>query len=298
LQAPVDVIRSASLLIENEKAEAAIKELADFLLDRDNPHVWMKLAHAYQIVGEELVARAIFRNVILRIGDPHIVDVIAARIPYCKPVVVKDLKTIYFNIPKCGSSSLKDAFILATGGDRKGETSHFHISHLTEVVPFQKIDNDYSDFKSIAIVREPQARLRSYWNKNIRDGSLRNEAGGRETYYGLSTSPDYERFLRDFRRYRSVFRDFRHHTDSIVGYLGRSPNRIKNIFDISETAKAMAMIENFSGVKLPEIRNMRSGIPFSDLTPKARELEQEILSAFYADEIDLYFKNRVTETAD
>lgn len=298
MRAPVDVIRSASLLISEEKVKDAIKELSEFLLDRDNPQVWMKLAHAYQIVGEELVARAIFRNVILRLGDPHIVDVIAARIPCCKPVVVKELKTLYFNIPKCGSSSLKDAFILATGGERKGETSHFHISHLTEIVPFQKIDSDYSDYHSMAIVRDPQARLRSYWNKNIRDGSLRNEAGGRKTYYGLTTSPNYEQFLRDFHSYRNVFRDFRHHTDSIVGYLGRSPNRIKNIFDISETAKAMAMIEDLSGVKLPEIHNMQSGLPFSDLTPEALDLEQEILSTFYADEIGLYFKNRITEKAD
>jgi hypothetical protein len=235
--------------------------------------------------------------VILRINDPHIVDVIVARIPYCKPVVVKELKALYFNVPKCGSSSMKDAFILATGGERKGEKSHFHISHMTEVVPFQKIDSDYSSFTSMAIVREPQSRLRSYWNKNIRDGSLRNEAKGRDTYYGLATFPDYGRFLRDFRRYRSVFRDFRHHTDSLVGYLGRSPGRVKNIFDISETAKAMAMIEKLSGVKLPDIRNMRSGLPFNDLTTKARDLEQEILSSFYADEIDLYFKNGIIETA-
>lgn len=277
-------------MIQEEDAEGAVKRLCGFLNDRDNVHVWLKLAYAYQVLGEVTAARAILRNVVLKKSEPHIVDIVAARIPFAKPIVVDDFKLLYYSIPKCGSSSIKDALIFATGGELRGETSHFHISHMAKVLSFKNIDDKYADYESIAVIRHPRARLRSYWNKNIRDGSLEREAGNKRTFYGLSTSPNYDDILSDFHNYRNVFRDFRHHTDTIVGYLGRNPSRVRNIFDISQLPSTMNLIETVSGRKIPTIRNMRSERLFGEIPSSTAGQEAEILDSFYAEELNLYFK--------
>ena len=95
----VEVLKQANSLISAEDAEGALRLLIAFLDDRDNPEVWMKLARVYLLLGNVVVARAIYRNVVLKTPDPHIMNIIAAKIPYCKVLVLDELRIIYFNIP-------------------------------------------------------------------------------------------------------------------------------------------------------------------------------------------------------
>lgn len=283
----IETLKQADDFLQKEQAEQAVSILTSFLSSRDNIYVWMKLARAYQILGEELVARAIFRNVILKFPAPHIMNIIAARIPYGKPLVLDAARIIYFNIPKCGSSSLKDAILIANGEKPKQEASHFHASKYEKVLSFDTIDREYADYTSIAILRHPKKRLRSYWTKNVSIlKSLVNEAGGRTSYYGLSTEPSYDEILHNFNRYRQIFLDFRHHTDSIVGYVGQKPDRIKHIFDISQTNEALRLISQRTHTEIPIIRNMESSKNNSE--PTNFEFEQSVISSFYKKEIDIF----------
>ena len=233
------------------------------------------------MVGEEINAIAILRNIIPKSKNPHIVDIIAARIPYCKPIILDSCKLAYYNIPKCGSSSIKDAILIAAGRSPKKETSHFHVAEFETFLSFRDIDEKYSEYSSFAIIRSPAERLRSYWQKNVVESqSLFREARGQSKFYGLDTLPSYGVMLRNFFRYRQVFIDFRHHTDSIVGYLGNTLNRIEHVFNVSDTSAALTLIGNASGVEIPFLHNMRSNQPVA-INSHDMVLEDEIVASAY-----------------
>ena len=280
-----NILKRADDFVLEQKAEAAKTLLVDFLADRDHPGVWQKLARVYQILGDEAAAMAIFRNILPKSKNPHIVDIIAARMPYGKPIALHSCKLLYYNIPKCGSSSLKDAILIAAGRTPKKESSHFHVADFEMFLPFSEIDSKYGDYTSIAIIRPPAKRLRSYWRKNVFEStSLLKEARGASTFYGLNTRPLYSDIVVNFKRYRQVFRDFRHHTDSIMGYIGISSSRVKHILDVEEVDAALKIIGDVSGASIPTLHNMQSSVQL-DIKPKEKELESQLISSFYSQEV-------------
>ncbi|MEH6721691.1 MAG: sulfotransferase family 2 domain-containing protein [Aurantimonas endophytica] len=287
---PVETLRQADNLIEDERVEDAISLLKQFLNDRDNPHIWWKLARALTIVGEEILARSILRNVILKLPDPHILDIIAARIPVGRPHVFDDLKMIYFSIPKCGSSTIKDAFLISRGEEPRGEISHQHTHPFTKVLAFAEVYSRFSSYHIFTVVRPPRARLRSYWTKNVREAqSLKEEANGKDTFYGLRTVPSYAEVVENFHRYRSVFRDFRHHTDSLIGFTGADISGLSRIYGMSEINEAIAEIADRSKIAIPEIQNMKSERSSFALDTRAEQLEADVISGFYETETQTFF---------
>ena len=283
-------MQAANTLIRNEKAEDARHVLGDFLEDNDHPDVWMKLAKVYRMMGETVVARSIYRNVIHKVAHPHVMEVITARIPATKALVLQDAKIIYVNIPKCGSSSIKDAVLFATKRELRRETSHFHVREYEKILPFGSLTGEYADFTKFAVIRPPRARLRSYFTKNITEaGSLVAEANGRETYYGLETRPSYGTVLANFAQYRCIFDDFRHHTDSIVGYLGQDRGRYTHLFAITETQKAIALFEGLCGGEMPVIHNMKSENQDPTFSVADVEREAALVDSVYKRELEVFF---------
>ncbi len=285
-----ELLKQASALIADEKADQARGLLSQFLEDHDRPDVWLKLAKTYRLLGDRLAARAILRNIVLKFGEPHIMDIIAARIPHTKAIVQDNLKLVYINIPKCGSSTLKDAVLVANQRELRGETSHFHVREFEKIIPFSALDGVYAGHTKLAVIRPPRDRLRSYFTKNVVEAeSLVREAKGKETFYGLSTLPSYDAIVANFSAYRNIFDDFRHHTDSIVGYLGQEKKRYTHIFDISETSQAIALLKELTGADIPVIHNMKSKNPDQHLQQIDLDQEAALIDSFYDREIQLYF---------
>ena len=283
-------LEHANTLIAEEKAEEAKAILASFLDEHDHPVVWARLAWVYRILGEPLSARAILRNVVLKLSDPHIMDIIAAKVPYTKLLALDNVKVIYVNIPKCGSSSIKDAVLVANQRDLRGETSHYHVKEFEKVVPFVSLENEYSSYTKFTVIRPPRDRLRSYFLRNITEAnSLAKEAHGRASFYGLDTRPTYETLLKKFALYRNVFNDVRHHTDTTVGYLGLDKSRYTHIFGISETKNAIALLEELSGAEIPAIHNMRSKEDGESFSKVNTDFEAELIATVYKQEIERYF---------
>jgi hypothetical protein len=286
---PIETLKEADFLLESEKAEEASALLASFLEEHDHPGVWLKLAKARRLLNDNVMSRAILRNLVLKVREPHIMDIIAARIPYTKVLVLEKFNIAYVNIPKCGSSSVKDAILFAHEKEMRRETSHYHVREFERVVPFSELTGIYSAYRKFAITRHPRDRLRSYYSKNIAEAkSLVREAKGRRHYFGLETVPTYKSFLRDFNRYRNVFDDFRHHTDNVVGYLGLDKKRYTHIFDVADTQKAIDLF-SVHGVEMPVIHNMRtehSALRAEDIDV---DRETELLESFYKKELEIYF---------
>ncbi|MCB8884129.1 sulfotransferase family 2 domain-containing protein [Acidisoma cellulosilytica] len=284
------ILEESSKAIANENVEKALGLLRSYLEVQDHPDVWLKLAKAYRITGDELIARSMMRNVILRLNRPHIMDIITAKIPYTKLLVLENLKLVYVNIPKCGSSSVKDAILVASNKQRRLEASHFHVQEFEKIVPFQDLDGKYKNYTKIAITRHPLDRLRSYFRKNVREAqSLVREAQGKNTYYGLNTNPEYAEIVSNFQDYRRIFDDFRHHTDSMVGYLGLSKSRYTSLFDVSKTKEAIGLLKNLTGEDIPDIHNMRSEQSALPITKEDENLEKQLVDSFYKRELNVYF---------
>jgi hypothetical protein len=92
--------------------------------------------------------------------------------------------------------------------------------------------------------------------------------------------------MEKFHRYRQVFVDFRHHTDTIVGYIGRSTERIHHVFDVSEVNAALKVIHDVSGVQIPDLHNMRSQAQL-EVGPEEKEREAQLVASFYEQETKL-----------
>ncbi|MCE7029367.1 sulfotransferase family 2 domain-containing protein [Jiella avicenniae] len=281
-----EVMKTADRLVfQNQNPIAAIKLLESFLQGTDEITAWWKLARILTMVGEEIYARSILRNTVLRMPEPHVLDIIAARIPVGRPLVFEESRLVYFGIPKSGSSTIKDALLIAHGEEGRGELSHSHTRKWGRTVPFGELETKYTDYFSFTVVRDPISRLRSYWAKNIYEAhSLRAESRGRDYFFGLSTMPDYEEILMNFRRYRAVFRDFQHHTDAIPGFIGRKPDRLTKMYGMSEVGDAVVEIEARTGAKVKLAQSMKSGHK-PKISDKARILEENILTSFYAEEL-------------
>jgi hypothetical protein len=286
----VGVLRQANTLITGEKAEEAKTVLCRFLDERDDPAVWARLAWVYRLLGEPLATRAILRNVVMKLNHPHIMDIIAARIPQTKVIVLDSAKVLYVNIPKCGSSSLKDAVLLANQRDPRGGTSHYHVKEFERVIPFSALNGEYGDYTKFTVTRHPRDRLRSYYTKNVSQSrSLMKEVGGRSSFYGLDTLPSYDTVLQNFDRYRNAFDDFRHHTDTTTGYLGMDKSRFSHIFDISEMPSAIELLQTLTKTEIPAIHNMRSSEDETLFKSFDVELESEIITSHYRKELEIYF---------
>ena len=286
----VNVIKHANALIADEKAEDAKAVLCSFLDEHDHPVAWARLAWVYRVLGDPLAARAILRNVVLKLPHPHIMDIIAAKVPYTKVIVLDKIKAVYINIPKCGSSSIKDAVLLANQRELRGETSHYHVREFEKVIPFSALDGEYNGFTKFTVVRPPRDRLRSYFSKNISEShSLVKEAGGRSSFYGLDTLPSYDTLLKRFSEYRNVFDDFRHHTDTTIGYLGLEKSRYTNIFNVSETKEAIELLERLAESDMPVIHNMRSKAGETSFDHIDADREAELIDSTYKKEIKVYF---------
>jgi Sulfotransferase family len=224
------VCQEADILCEAGDLSSAKKALEEFLAERDNPVVWKKYAYVLLRVGEPIAARAVMRSVVQRQGDAHIVDLILAAVPRVKPLIDDTHRIMYFGIPKCGSSSLKDVFVHLRQGELKGGRSHAHTHDMLTAVPLADLTTKYSDYFKVAVVRHPVARLRSFYRRNIVEvGALRKEANGKAERDGLAAAPSYDEVLDRFAGYRASFRGFRHHTDSLIGFLGRDPDRFNMI---------------------------------------------------------------------
>lgn len=281
------VLKSASHLIAEGRAEAArglLEEALAGLHGDEGAAVWLKYAHVLRLGGEEDRARDILAANVLKTRRPHVLDLIDAGIAVCKPMVFGPDPMTYFAVPKCGSSTFKIAILRKMGVEGRIVSPHVAAAGFERIMGFADFDRNFADSLSFLLIRHPRLRLRSYWLKNIgEEGSLAKEAQGKPSFYDLATRPDYNDMLRNFARYRQVFRDFRHHTNAILAFVGAA-SRARRVFDITELDDAVAALGVSAGFEAARDSRMQAKQRF-DAADADAGLEAEVLKQYYADDI-------------
>lgn len=283
----MQALDAASALVASERDDEVRTTLEPLLVRHNDPRLWIAYAQALRLGGEDGRANDILHENILKVPSPHIADIIEAGLPYCKPVIFGTPPMAYFAVPKCASSSLKAAIAAMTGVNGDIAYPHRTVAALERLMSFEEFDREFSGAESLLVIRHPRDRLRSYWQKNIaEEGSLATEAQGRATFYGLETRPTYNHMLRQFRRYRQVFRDFRHHSNAITGFVGQR-ERVRHVFTMDGVDGALALIGPLSQFA-PLTSKMRPKQRFDEAHADVA-LEDSVIGEFYGPELAAFF---------
>jgi hypothetical protein len=283
------------ILLENinyQKASGNISEACriaeKFLLTNDNYDVWRTYAWLLIQSNQSVNAISVYRNLIKfprRLSDWEIAE---ARTIFSKFVLDEKHKIVYMHIPKCGSSTIKDLIYYIHTGNLSKEFSHSLIENFYIVINRNHLLNDeYKNWDRILVVRDPIKRLRSYYAKNIMtENSLVKECNGLTEYMGLKTRPSYSEILLRFFEYRAMFKDFRHHTNSVTSYAGNNPDIYTKIMGINEINNFIRKCSEKYNIHIPSIENMKNSNEIN--ISNSDKMEEEMIANFYNLDYKIY----------
>lgn len=237
--------------------------------------------------ASEIAAKAIFKSLHHDGAQIHVTNLIYAGLPATRALVEPKKKLLFIPIPKCGSSSVKNYFTEALFGKTYGETVHFQHPELYRTITPEDLKTTYADYYSFSVVRDPVSRLVSYYMRNVFNRSLRREAHQEESFMDIPTQPGPFQFVLFFHQYRQLFKDFRHHTDPIDGFLGPFHKSLSRIYQMSELPELQARLSEAYG---REISDDRSMVSRDDKARKERCQQLfEKLRPWYQDDDSKYF---------
>ena len=241
----------------------------------------------YVSSGQRVAAENIFKAMHAEGERIHVTNLIYAGIAATRALVDDDKKILFIAIPKCGSSTVKNYFTKAIYGHGYKETVHFQHPELYRIVTAEEMRTTYKDYFRFSIIRDPLDRLVSYFAGNVTRLSLRNEAMARLEFMGLPTKPGPRQFAMSFHQYRQFFKDFRHHTDPIHGYLDPFRRVLDKIYGMDELPKIRKTLSDRYDCALEDDRSMVSKPEEQDKKVCAQAVK--ILKDWYGRDYTAYF---------
>ncbi len=277
-----------TLLFREESTYHALElALENYEISTSN-NMLMLMADLYVVDGQRTVAENIFKSLHYQGVKLHVTNLIYAGIDATVALVDDKQKLLFIPIPKCGSSTVKNYFTTAIHGDYLGERVHFAYPELYRVVSTADLATKYADYYKFSVVRDPIKRVVSYFTHNVDDGSLAQEAFGVNNAFGCPTRPGPFQVRQNFERYIQIFKDFRHHTDPIGGYLNPFKGQMDKIYQMSELDELRLMLSDKYNCKLTDERAMVSKSD-RDLVKKCNKVFSS-LREFYEDDYKTYIK--------
>lgn len=204
-----------------------------------------------------------------------------------------DLKLAYFPVPKVACTSLKLFFFEFENGfpfkDFYISGKHFHIH---EFWPSRKFENyDHSSiqrFNKFCVVRDPVERVIScYYNRVLfHDEISPDHIAKSKSAIGLKPRPTLSEFIERFDKYRDAIPSIKHHTDSLVHYLGRSPEFYDQIYNMKDiTIFVSDLCSNYNkNIKLSFAQKTNKKMSANELHSKLVKKIQQ----FYQEDYDVY----------
>lgn len=282
-----DALQRADALFMAEMANEALALLEQQLkVSPKNTWISWKIGRFAGCMGDEARYSEIMRSIPLNFPGLQGFDLCAAKRDAVRVMDVMDLSLIYIPTPKCGSTSIKNRIAHKFGEAAENSSIHFTANSKMKNVSWAELTQLSNTRKLFGIYRPFQARLRSYYQTNIRKhGSLVLESGNRDAFYGLNCRPTYLETLNNFDRYRQIFRDFRAHTDNLTAYFPEQLEMIK-VFNLKDMNAAI----DYAGLekaKLSSSQELRGDS--GAFTPSDQEivLERQLAERLYQSELTI-----------
>lgn len=266
----LDTLKTARNLYENEGATEALERIQELFERVDHPAIRRFYCRLLVHFGRDDEAKNILTPVIRQIYQPGFWELGLVNVGISKVVWSPKYKFMYFPVPKCGSTSVKNVFRILEGDANRGEGVHDIIDPLYRWMDRKNVRAKVPRAWRFAIVRDPMVRVRSYFRGNIeaRD-ALVKAARGRDSYYGLSTRPAYAEFLDNFDAYKRVFITVRQHVMPLCDYLGTDPSLFHWLGSLEKMGSLMSELATRSGAAIPNVNEMRS--PAGEVVSSSKE---------------------------
>ncbi len=283
VNAKVDLLR----FYAKSRQFSSFEELAEDLQYSNNYYAQREIGRYYVFAKREITTARVYLNKAIELNpsEPMWVYYFAGRtFNYYEKLCDK---LLYTAIPKNASTSLKN-FILDKVYDTPDKNPHAQFGN-----PFFKSQqfsrNELDDSKKVLVIREPIARIKSYYNKNIvEEDSLNFELGlsakQNNVFYGLPTRPDFDYLVDNIWDYCLVFNDVLHHILPQAAYVKKISD-YDAIFDVSSLDEMISEVSSFLGLNYngPAPRKMvpkiKSNSTFSE--------QDEFLKTIYLDDYSL-----------
>lgn len=276
--------------------EGALELLLEEYERDPTPALLETIGDLYVTNGSKVAAQGIFKGMYLDGMPLHVTNLIYAGLPATNAIVDDNRKLLYIPIPKCGSTTVKNYFTAAMFGETYGEMVHFRHPELTRQVTAEEMATTYADYYRFTVVRDPLSRLVSYYTRNILENSLRREARQQDSFLGLPTRPGPNQYASNFFQYRSFFKDFRHHTDPICGYLEPFGDNIDRIYSMDDLGELRAHMSDLYNVEIHVEREMASK-DNQKARSQCAEAIRPVAEKWFARDYELYFSGQPSRGA-
>ena len=298
------------LLEQNEDLPSVRLEMAHFLVKTGQLELGLEVLQetvkrfsknslAYRFLGAALsrcgkgaYAKRIFRKAIELDNTQPLWVYHEAELPRFDIISNDEYKIAFSPIPKCASSSIKNMFYSLDTGQNTINPHPFFNN------PFFKTNSkavqDYEDYCTIAIIREPVIRLLSYYYKNIVSAhSLENDFDKNLPIFGLEPKPNVNTFVDRLEEYIYAFNDVRHHTLHQGAYLGDDIQAYNLVCPLEDAWKAIGEINKIAGRDIEPPRLMKSSKNVKNMFNELSLSSLEKLIEFYEGDYKL-LKNYFT----
>lgn len=198
----------------------------------------------------------------------------------------------YYGVPKVCSTSLKTLFFRLQNGY---EFRNLTINDRTVGIHQHYWNKKFGRYRYktrtrhvVALVRDPVERLLScYANRVVKKGMLsENRLTRRHKWLGARPDPDLDAFIDRLEVYSAVPGDIRHHTRSLVYYLGADAGHYSRLYDVSELDSFLELVRAQTGktIEMPRENVSASRTSRSELT--ARQIRR--IERFYRRDYEIY----------
>ncbi|UTW58388.1 sulfotransferase family 2 domain-containing protein [Kordiimonas sp. SCSIO 12603] len=272
------IARRAIDLYANERAEEAFELLQKGVDEHSHVRLFRLLARLRVFFGDEAGATEILKQVLPICWKPGFWELaqVGSRQGYA--VKSEQHKLLYFPVRKCACTSMYNFMASIDGQKRQGEEIHDEQDH--ELVTFDTLRQDYVSYKTALVVRDPIARVRSFYKGNIEKREhLVRDTNGKESFYGLKTRPCYEEFLANFDAYRRTFITVRNHTDALVAFAGENINNFDVVVNVAGVSELQNKLAASMGIDIEPLHEMKSDGETFELT----EAENALRSLYEED---------------
>jgi tetratricopeptide (TPR) repeat protein len=281
------------LLVKMGENENGFKVLSEAKEKSDDYICDVYLGSYYLLIGNNDLAKKSFLLAIRKKPDlPLWIHYYAGK-PNCDPIVNHKYKVVFFPIPKCGCTTIKNFFYKMDCGK---ETINPHPQYTNQFKNIDPLDFDaVKDYYKFAIVRDPISRFLSYFQNNITDGEslyrTRCYAKTKNRYiFGLDRNPSLDKLIENLEFYIYCFNDIRHHALCQSAYLKMPIALCDDIFTLKDLPIALEKLEKITGISINN-RHLRKSKRsaddlYSHISPKAKEK----LIKYYSEDYDLLKK--------